>query len=90
MIGVPTAQVPPSVKVPVPVAPLSVMAVGMNGPASRLEPAGQGAARQRFRVLVRVRVPVFAVAVAGNVVNAGVRGETAITAIVSWPLSGTV
>jgi hypothetical protein len=62
----------------------------MYGPASRFVPGAQGAARQRVIVLVTVMVPVFAVAVAGVVVNAGLIGETVIVAIVSWPLSGTI
>ena len=46
LMGVPTAQVPPTAKVPVPVSCVSVIAVGRSGPASTLEPAGQGVARQ--------------------------------------------
>ena len=82
LMGVPTAQVPPSAKVPVLVSGVSVMAVGTYGPASAFVFG--------FVVLVTVIVPVFAVALAGLVVNAGVIGETLIVAIVSWPLSATV
>jgi len=57
------------------------MAVGRYGPASRFVFG--------FIVFLTVMVPVFAVAVAGFVVNAGVIGETVSVAIVSWPLSGT-
>ena len=84
LTGVPTAQVPPSAKVPVPLnVGESVMAVGIHGPASRLDPAGHGAAKQRFAVLVIVMVLVCATVLAGVVVNAGVSGVTLIVAIVS-------
>ena len=36
LIAVPTAHVPPSAQVPVPVSGVSVIAVGINGPASTL------------------------------------------------------
>src|SRR5947199_9755506 len=55
-----------------------------------LEPAGQGAARHRWRVLVIVTVPVFAVALAGAVVSAGASGVMLRVAIVSWPVSETI
>src|SRR5207249_9192206 len=55
-----------------------------------LEPAGQGAARHRWRVLVIVTVPVFAVALAGAVVSAGASGEMLRVAIVSCPVSETI
>src|SRR3979490_2276295 len=64
LMGAPTAQVPPSAKVPVLVSGVSVIAVGMYGPASGFVFG--------FIVLVTVIVPVFAVALAGFVVNAGV------------------
>jgi hypothetical protein len=73
----------------VPVAPESVIAVGTKGPASTLEPAGQGAAAHRWRVLVSVMVPVFKVVLAGVVVIAGEIGDTVTVAIVSWPVSET-
>ena len=82
LMGAPTAQLPPSAKVPVAVSGLSVMAVGRYGPASGFVFG--------LIVLVIVIVPVFAVALAGFVVNAGVIAETVIVAIVSWPLSATV
>jgi len=82
LMGVPTAQLPPSAKVPVAVSGVSVMAVGRYGPASGFVFG--------LAVLVTVMVPVFAVALAGFVVNAGVIAETVIVAIVSWPLSATV
>src|SRR5215472_2666435 len=83
LTGVPTAQVPPSAKVPVPVGRVSCMRVGIHGPASRLDPAGHGAAKQRFAVLVIVMVLVCATVLAGVVVNAGVSGVTLMVAIVS-------
>jgi len=64
------------------VSGVSVMADGMYGPASAFVFG--------FIVLVTVIVPVFAVAFAGFVVNAGVIAETLIVAIVSWPLSATI
>ncbi len=82
LMAVPTAQVPPRAKVPVAVSGVSVMADGMYGPASAFVFG--------FIVLVTVIVPVFAVAFAGFVVNAGVIAETLIVAIVSWPLSATI
>jgi len=93
LIAVPTAQVPPSAQVPVPVSRVNVIAVGTYGPASTLVPAGQGAAKQRVLVFVTVMVPVTATVLAGFAVNNGVAcvaGETAIVAIVSWPVSDTV
>jgi len=81
-MGVPTAQVPPRAKVPVAVSGVRIMADGMYGPASAFVFG--------FIVLVTVIVPVFAVAFAGFVVNAGVIAETLIVAIVSWPLSATI
>jgi len=87
--ALPTAQVPPRVKVPVPIAPESLMTVGTHGPASILEPAGQGAAAQGLRILVMVMVPVTATVLAGFAVNAGVIAETLRTAIESWPVRET-
>ena len=66
------------------------MAVGIHGPASRLDPAGHGVPKQSLAVLVIVIVLVCATVLAGVVVNAGVRGVTLIVAIVSWPVSATV
>src|SRR5882757_2760604 len=82
LMGVPTAQVPPRAKVPVLVSGVSKIAVGMYGPASGFVFG--------LIVLVTVMVPVFTVALAGAVVNAGVIGETVMVAIVSWPLSATI
>src|SRR6266853_1105613 len=65
LMAVPTAHVPPSAQVPVPVSGVNVIAVGIYGPASILEPAGQGAASQRVAVLVTVMVPVTATVLAG-------------------------
>ena len=48
LMGVPTAHVPPSAQVPVPVSGVSVMADGVTGPASAFEPAGQGVVKQGF------------------------------------------
>ena len=93
LIAVPTAHVPPSAQVPVPVSGVNVIAVGIYGPASTLVPAGQGAARQRVLVFVTVMVPVTATVLAGVGFIAGVVpvvGETPIVAIVSWPVSDTV
>jgi hypothetical protein len=89
--GVPTAHVPPGgmVKVPAPVGVESVIAVGTKGPASTLEPAGQGAATHRWRVLVSVMVPVIAAVLAGVVVKNGVLNAVVTVAIVSWPVSET-
>src|SRR2546421_2699923 len=63
LMGVPTAQVPPSAKVPVAVSGVSVMAGWGDGPASAF----------LFRVIVlgAVIVAGFAVAVGGFVGNAG-------------------
>jgi len=60
---------------------VSLMTVGIHGPAPGLV---------RDIVLVMVMVPVFAVALAGVVVNAGVSADTFKVAIVSWPVSETV
>ena len=105
LIAVPTAHVPPSAQVPVPVSGVSVIAVGMIGPASTLgagpgpNPGGggggapHGAARHCVDMLATVMVPVTATVLAGVAVNNGVvcvAGETPIVAIVSWPVSDTV
>ena len=83
LTGVPTAQVPPSAKVPVPDTRVTVMAVGTNRPAL---------AFVRAIVLVSVMVPVTATVLAGVGVStpAGVIGETLIVATVSWAVSETV
>jgi len=94
LMGVPTAQVPPSAKIPVPEACVSVIAVGRIGPASTLEAPAQGVNRQRVAVLVTVMVPVTATVLAGFGCSVGVvfgaAGAMAIVANVSWPLSGIV
>src|SRR5207253_10640403 len=82
LMGVPTAQVPLSAKVPVPESRVSVMAEVMYGPASALVFG--------LIVLVSVLVPVTATVLAGVAVNAGVSGDTLTVAIVSWPLSATI
>jgi len=82
LMGVPTAQVPPRVKVPVLVSGVRKINVGMYGPASGFVFG--------FIVLVIVMVPVTGRVLAGVAVNAGVIGETVIVAIVSWPLSATI
>jgi hypothetical protein len=73
------------------VSGVNVIVAGMYGPASRLDPPGQGAAWQRNMVLVTVMVPVTAT-VLGVVVltNAGVMAEAVMVAIVSCPVSATV
>jgi hypothetical protein len=72
------------------VSGVNVIVAGMYGPASRLDPAGQGATWQRKRVLVTVMVPVTATVLAGVAVNAGVMAEAVMVAIVSCPVSATV
>src|SRR5216683_1262519 len=78
LMAVPTAQVPPSVKVPVPESRVSVIADGTNGPAS-----GNVFG---LVVLVIVMVPVTPTVLAGVGFNTGVIGETLTVASVSWPL----
>src|SRR2546427_5449187 len=105
LIAVPTAHVPPSTQAPVPVSRVSVIAVGIIGPASTLgagpgpNPGGggggapHGAARHCVDMLATVMVPVSATVLAGVVVNNGavcVVGEVPMTAIESWPVSDTV
>ena len=74
--AVPTAQVPPRAKVPVPVSRVRVMAVGIHGPASTFVFG--------LAVLVIVMVPVLAVVLlAAPAVNNGVSGEMLRVAIES-------
>src|SRR6516162_1088141 len=80
--AVPTAQVPPSVKAPVPVSCVSVMAFGIHGPASTFVFG--------LAVLVIVMVPAFTtVLLAPPAVKAGVSGEMVSVAMESWAVSET-